>query len=309
MCFLANGVSYLAVLAALLAMRLPRRQRSTPSQPLLDGVGEGFVYAWRCEPIRALLLLAAVVSMAAAACMTLLPVVATGALHGDASTFGILTAATGAGALAGSAMLAVRRSVAGLGWWILVMPGVFGVALAAFSFPGVLWIAALFLGVSGFALLVVMAASNTLLQILVDDALRGRVMSLFTMAVTGLAPLGNLAAGVLARRIGTAGTLELSGLACVAGAVVFAAQFARLREQARSMVRTKGLPRENIASLGRTRRSKATMAGTLFKQHDELAGPERRKAQGPQVEGRYTEVLRLADAHGQRDHRRVRADD
>ncbi len=132
-CFLANGASFLAVLVALLAMRLPSCQAERSPHRLLAGIGEGITYAWGFSPIRAVLLLTAVVSMAAMASSTLLPVVATSMLHGDSKTLGVLTAATGSGALIGTMLLAARSSVVGLGKWIAAAPAVFGLGLAAFS--------------------------------------------------------------------------------------------------------------------------------------------------------------------------------
>ncbi len=236
-CFLANGISYLAVLAALLAMRLPRAEHPGKRVPFLNGLREGFTYVWKSDSIRALLLLAGLVSMAATACTTLLPVVATSILHGDASTLGALTAATGAGALAGSLILAIRRSMHGLGRWIAVAPAVFGLGLIAFSCSHVLWGSAVLMGASGFALLVLMASINTVLQALVDDNLRGRVMSLYATAVMGLAPIGSLLSGLLADHVGAAVTLRLGGLVCVVGSLVFAARRLRLREEIRPAIR------------------------------------------------------------------------
>jgi MFS family permease len=243
-CFLANGISYLAVLAALLAMRLPAVRPSGTPGKLLGGIREGFVYAWGFEPIRAVLLLAGVVGMAAMASTTLLPIVATALPHGGASTLGLLTAATGAGALVGTFVLAVRKSVVGLGKWIAASPALFGLGLAGFSLAGSAWVAALLLGVAGFALLLVMAASNTLLQTIVEENKRGRVMSLFTMAVNGLAPLGGLLAGLLANRAGAAFTLQIAGMMCVLGSVVFASQYPRLRAQTLPIYVRKGIVKQ-----------------------------------------------------------------
>jgi MFS family permease len=240
-CFLANGASFLAVLVALLAMRLPSCPAERSPHRLLAGIGEGITYAWGFSPIRAVLLLTALVSMAAMASSTLLPVVATSMLHGDSKTLGILTAATGTGALIGTMLLAARSSVVGLGKWIAASPAVFGLGLAAFSFAHSLWASSLFLALAGFALLLLMAASNMVLQTIVEEDKRGRVMSLFTMAVNGLAPIGGLLAGLLAYSTGAAITLRVAGAASILGSICFALHYPRLRAQGRAIYLRKGL--------------------------------------------------------------------
>jgi len=251
MCFLANGISYLAVLGALLAMRLPPSRFMAAPSPFLGGIGEGFAYAWRFGPIRAVLLLSGLVGMAAMASTTLLPVVASAMPHGGASTLGLLTAATGAGALVGTVLLAARKSVVGLGKWIAISPALFGLGLVGLSLVDSLWASALLLGVAGFALLLVMTASNTVLQTIVEGNKRGRVMSLFTMAVTGMAPLGGLLAGHLADQVGVAITLRLAGFTCVAASLAFAVQYPRLRAQTLPIYIRKGIVREPVVAVSR----------------------------------------------------------
>ncbi|HZY86895.1 MAG TPA: MFS transporter, partial [Gemmataceae bacterium] len=179
-CFVANALSYLAVLAALGAMRLPRRERPARRGRLLGGVGEGLAYAWRSPPIRSLLVLIGLFNMAGMAETTLLPVVATRALAGGSATLALLSAAAGLGAFAAAVLLAARRSVRGLERWVVAAAGVFGPGMIAFSFTGSTWAAALLLGVTGFTLLLLTAAANTLLQTLVAEDKRGRVVSLYT---------------------------------------------------------------------------------------------------------------------------------
>lgn len=220
-CFLLNGLSYLAVIAALLAMRRPSRPQRPASGPLLGGMAEGLVYAWRSRPIRALLLLIGLFQMAGMAQTTLLPVIATAVMRGDASTLGLLTACTGLGALAAAVLLAARRSVRGLGRWVAGASVVFGVGLLAFSYANALWAAALLLTATGGALLLLTAGANILMQSVVAEDKRGRVLSLYTTAVTGLAPVGGLLAGLAADAIGTALTLRTAGLVCLAGSAVF----------------------------------------------------------------------------------------
>jgi MFS family permease len=226
-CFLANGVSYLAVLAALLAMRLPRRERPPARGRLVGGVYEGMAYAWRSAPIRSLLLLIGLFNMAGMAETTLLPIISTAVLHGDATTLALLSAAAGVGAFAAAVFLAVRGSVRGLDWWIVMSTTAFGLGMVAFSFAGTLRTAAFLLSVTGFALLLMTAGANTLLQTIVDEDKRGRVVSLYTMMVTGLAPLGGLGAGLLADGLGAPLTLRVAGLACMAGSAAFALRFPR----------------------------------------------------------------------------------
>jgi MFS family permease len=225
-CFLLNGLSYLAVLAALLAMRVPP-QPVAAHRPLLGGIGEGLAYAWRSGPIRSLLLLIGLFQMAGMAQSTLLPVMSSAVLEGDASTLGLLSAAIGLGAFAAAVFLAVRRSVLGLGRWITAATVAFGMGLVAFSFAGTLWAACLLLVVTGFALLLLTAGANTVMQTIVAEDKRGRVLSLYTMAVTGLSPLGGLLAGVLADAVGAPLTLRLAGLTCLALALAFVARSVR----------------------------------------------------------------------------------
>jgi MFS family permease len=228
-CFLVNAVSYLAVLAALLAMRLPARQRRPARDRLYRGMREGFVYTFGFAPLRAILLLVALVSMAGMSYTVLMPLIATEVLGGDKGTFGLLTISSGAGALTGAVYLAARKSVLGLGRWIMIATALLALGLLAFSFSTSPWLSAMLLGVVGFGMMVQMGASNTVIQTIVDDDKRGRVMSLYTMAFMGMAPLGSLLAGLLAGRYGPAIALRAGGLACLAGAILFALQFQRLR--------------------------------------------------------------------------------
>jgi MFS family permease len=226
-CFLANGMSYLAVLAALLAMRLEPRPRPNVNGHLLGGVRDGFLYAWRSPPIRSLLILIGAFNMAGMAETTLLPILSTAVLHGDATTLGMLTAAAGLGAFTAAVYLALRHSVLGLDRWIVLTPVIYGLGMVLYSFSDALWATALLLAVTGFALLLMTAGANTLLQTLTDEDKRGRVVSLYTTMVTGLAPVGGLVAGVLAENLGAPLTLRWTGLACLAGATLFGMAFRR----------------------------------------------------------------------------------
>lgn len=230
-CFLLNGLSYLAVLAALLAMRLEPRPRPVVRGRLLGGVREGLAYAWRSAPIRSLLILIGVFNIAGMAETTLLPIISTAVLHGDATTLGLLTAAAGLGAFTAAVYLALRRSVLGLDRWIMVTPVIYGLGMVIYSFSGMLWATAALLAATGFALLLMTAGANTLLQTLTDEDKRGRVVSLYTTMVTGLAPVGGLLAGILADNLGAPLTLRLTGCACLVGAAVFGSNFERTGEQ------------------------------------------------------------------------------
>ncbi len=231
-CFLLNGASYLAVLAALLAMAVPLRPAGHRG-PLWRGLWEGIAYAFGSDPIRSLLLLLAVVSMAASAYAALLPVIAAALPGGGAGTYGLLSAAAGVGALAAALLLASRRSVVGLGRWVVAAPGVLGLALVGLSFAGTAAVAAAALAVAGLAMMAHMAASNTILQTIVDDDKRGRVMSLYAAAFMGAGPVGSMAAGSLAEAVGVASALRLAGAVCLAGAVLFALRLPRLRAAVR----------------------------------------------------------------------------
>jgi MFS family permease len=228
-CFLVNGVSYLAVLAALLAMKVPPRDIGSGHKRLHKDLREGFSYAFGFPPIRSLLLLVGLVSMAGTSYIVLLPLIATQVLGGEAGTFGLLITASGLGALSGAVYLASRKTVLGLGRWILAAPGILGLGLLAFSLSEVIWLSTILLAVVGFAMMVTMGASNTVVQTIVEENKRGRVMSLYVMAFMGMAPLGSLLAGFLAGRFGPGNALRVGGLVCLAGSIAFALQYKRLR--------------------------------------------------------------------------------
>jgi MFS family permease len=247
-CFALNGVSYLAVLLALLAMRVEPR-RLPPHPPFLHGLREGFAYAFGFAPIRALLLLLGVVSMAGMGYMVLLPILATATFRGEAGTLALLTTASGVGALAAAVFLAARHSVLGLGRWIAWTPALFGAGLLALSATDRLPLALPLLALAGFAMMVQMAASNTVLQTIVPEDKRGRVMSLYMMAFMGMAPVGSLSAGWLAERIGLENTLRLEGGVCLAGSLVFAAWLPRLRALVRPLYVQMGILPEMASAL------------------------------------------------------------
>jgi MFS family permease len=179
------------------------------------------------------LLLLALVSLVGIPYTVLMPVFANDVLHGGPNTLGLLMAASGVGALVGAMSLAARRSVLGLGKFIPLMAGVFGAGLIAFSFSRVLWLALALMIVTGLGFMVQMAASNTVLQTIVDEDKRGRVMSFYTMAFMGTAPFGSLLAGSVAERIGAPHTLLFGGIGCILGALWFAKSLPALRRDVR----------------------------------------------------------------------------
>jgi MFS family permease len=240
-CFLLNALSYVAVLVALLAMRLPPRAPVKPPQHVLHELREGFRYAFGFLPIREILMLLALVNIAAMPLTVLLPVFATSVLQGGPDTLGLLTAAMGLGALLGALRLAYRKSVLGLGRQIAWASAVFGLSLIAFSFSRVLWLSMLLLATSGFAVMMETAASNTILQTIVDDDKRGRVMSFYLMAFLGVAPLGSLLAGSLASRIGTPHVVQFAGAMCVVTSGIFAWRLPALRTLIRPIYRRIGI--------------------------------------------------------------------
>jgi len=229
-CFMTDAISYLAVIASLLAMTLnPRMMRAIKNANMLAQLREGWNYAARFAPIRNVLILLALVSLVGMPYTVLMPVFANDVLHGGPSMLGWLMAASGVGALAGALTLAARRSVLGLGKYIPLTAAAFGAGLVAFSFTRVTWLALLLMVVTGFGFMIQMAASNTVLQTIVEEDKRGRVMSFYTMAFMGTAPFGSLLAGSVAERIGAPHTLFFGGIGCVLGAVWFASTLASLR--------------------------------------------------------------------------------
>jgi MFS family permease len=230
MCFLLNAVSFLAVLAALLAMNVKPRIISTERTDILDELKKGVAYAFGFSPIRSILLLLFLTSMMGMPVMVLMPIFSKKILMGGPETLGFLMAASGVGALIGAMFLAWRRSVIGLGRLIPLASGIFGLGLIAFSFSRNLYLS-LILGIfTGFGMMVQMASSNTLLQTIVDEDKRGRVMSLYTTSFMGAAPLGSLMAGALANKLGAPLTVMCGGIFCIAGALLFARNLPNIRK-------------------------------------------------------------------------------
>jgi len=233
LCFLLNGLSYTAVIAGLLVMRVQPNARAARQTAILENLREGFRYAFGSLPIRSLLLLLALVSLTGASYAQLLPIFAQQILHGDARTQGFLVSAVGVGALAGALFLAGRRSAHGLGRLVARAPALFGVGLVALGLSRWLWLTLAVMPVIGFGLMVQMASTNTIIQTIVDDDKRGRVMGFYSMSFMGMMPLGSLLAGVLAHFIGAPQVVLLGGACCIAGSVAFTRRLPALHALAR----------------------------------------------------------------------------
>lgn len=228
-CFLIDGVSYIAVIASLLLMRVPPEAARRAPRRALEELQEGWRYVTGSVPIRSILLNLAIVGLFGTPYSTLMPIFASTILHGSAHTLGFLMAASGVGALTGAVRLAMRKSVIGLGRQIVYNTILFGVALVVFAFSRALWLSLAALAIGGAGMMQQMAAGNTILQTIIDDEKRGRVMAFYSMAFLGMTPFGSLLAGALAVRIGAPWTVVWSGVACIAAGVWFARQLREIR--------------------------------------------------------------------------------
>ncbi len=224
MCFLLNGVTFMAVIAALLAMRIKPVARHAVKSHVLHNLKEGIVYAFGFLPIRAILLLLAAVSLLGVSYNILLPVFAGEILHGGPMTYGLLLAATGVGAIGGAIVLALRKNVRGLGRVLVIASIIFGASLIAFSCSWNLYVSFFLLIVAGFGMMIQLSSSNALLQTIVDDDKRGRVMSLYVMAFMGMGPFGNLLVGWLAGLFGVQVAVAIGGAGCIIAGSLFARQ-------------------------------------------------------------------------------------
>lgn len=228
-CFLIDGVSYIAVIGSLLLMQVAPTVPRVSQKRVFEELREGWTYVTGSELIRSLLLTLALVSLLGMPYTTLMPVFATQMLQGGPHTLGILMAASGVGALAGAISLASRSTVVGLGGVISVSTLLLGVSLIGFGFSRSLWLSLPLLLLIGFGMMRQLASSNTILQTIVAEEKRGRVMSFYSMAFQGVAPFGSLLAGALAARIGAPWTVVLSGVCCLLVALGFRRQLPHLR--------------------------------------------------------------------------------
>lgn len=220
-CFLIDGLSYLAVIASLLMMRIQPTAVRPNKAGMLEQMREGWDYVSGFRPVRALLLLSALLALMGYPYNVLLPVFAGQVLHGGPATLGWLTAASGMGALGSGLSLALRKSTHGLASMLQIAAGLLGGGLILFGLSRTLWFSMGLMTMIGFGMMQVFAASNTLIQTLVPEDKQGRVMSYFVMSMFGTAPFGSLLAGALAHRIGAPHTVFVTGTFCLAGSLWF----------------------------------------------------------------------------------------
>jgi len=240
-CFAANSISYIAVIIGLLLMHVNRAPVEVRRVSPFEHIVEGFRFVWNTGPIRALLLLLGLVSLVAMPYSVLMPIFAAKILHGNARTLGVLMGATGVGALGGALTLASRSGVRGLGRWVAMACGSFGVALILFSLSRWYFLSVVLLVPVGFAMMVQMASSNTLIQAMVPDRLRGRAMAVYSMMFMGMAPMGALLSGWSADHIGAQWTLAIGGVGAIVGAAFFARNLPKIRVEARELIIAQGM--------------------------------------------------------------------
>jgi MFS family permease len=235
-CFFANAASYIAVIIGLLVMRVEHREPEPRTGSPLAHIAEGFRFVIENPPVHSLMLLLGVVSITAMPYAVLMPIFADRILHGGAAALGWLMGASGIGALAAALLLASRRDLKGLGAWVALAAAGFGISLVAFSMSRVFWLSAAILIPVGFSMMIEMGSSNTLIQSMVPDRLRGRVMSVYSMMFMGMAPIGSLLAGAAADRIGAPWTVATGGIVGVLAAGVFALRLPGIRVHARRLI-------------------------------------------------------------------------
>jgi|SRR5579862_9877435 len=240
-CFFANAVSYIAVIAGLMLMRIQNPAKLAKEGSPLQHILEGFAFAKNTGPMRSILLLLGLVSFVGMPYTVLMPVFADRILHGGARGLGILMCSTGVGALLGAASLAARVGLRGLGRLIALCAVGFGASLVLFAFSKIFWLSTVLLLPVGFFIMVQMASSNTLIQAMVPDDLRGRALAVYTMMFMGMAPFGALFAGAAAHRIGSPWTVAAGGLASIVGGALFWTQLPAFRREARELVLAQGM--------------------------------------------------------------------
>jgi MFS family permease len=240
-CFLLNGVSYLAVIAGLFLMRIDNLRPAHDGGAPLEKLREGFRFARHTRPIRALLVLVAIVSLLALPFSVLMPIFAVQILHGGASAYGTLMGAVGVGAMFGALALAMRQQLRGLGNVVAYAATGLGISLVLFSFSHWYWVSFVILVASGFTMMMQFTATNTLIQAMVPDQLRGRVMSLYSMMFLGMTPIGSLLDGYVANYIGAPVTVAIGGLVSCLGGLAFARKWPSMRGPARDLVAAQGM--------------------------------------------------------------------
>lgn len=233
-CFLIDGISYVAVLLALMAMQIksttPKTsQTSLTFNTVIQHLKEGFVYAFGYAPVRTILIMVGLVSFLGVNFVVILPIFSHEILHGDANTLGLMMAASGVGSLFAAVQLSLRREVRGLGRLVAIAPIIYGLGMVAFAFSRSVWLSVLILVILGFGSLLQSASSNTIIQTLVQDEMRGRVMSIYIMSFLGMISFGNLFQGTLVSMIGAPATVAVSGVICTLIAIFYARQLPRLQ--------------------------------------------------------------------------------
>ncbi|MFZ0142918.1 MAG: MFS transporter, partial [Candidatus Sulfotelmatobacter sp.] len=241
-----DGASYLAVIASLLMMRIKVAPAKRALTSMLGQLKEGWAYVSGFRPIRTILLLFALISLMGMPFMVLMPIFALKVLHGGPHTLGFLLGATGIGALISAVSLALRKTVRGLTTMIQLSAALFGVGLICFGLSRILWLSMLLMLIVGFGMMQGLAASNTVIQTLVPEDKRGRVMSYYTMAFVGMAPFGSLLAGGLAHTLGAPHAVMITGAFCVAGAVWFSTQLKAIRQIMRPIYVEMGIIRSEL---------------------------------------------------------------
>ncbi len=234
-CFFGNAVSYIAVIVGLALMRVQERPRPAEGSHL-QHIIEGFQFARQAAPVRLVLLLLGIVSLVGMPYSVLMPVFADKILHGGARGLGILMGATGVGALLAALALAAKSGLRGLGRWIAFSAAGFGLTLGLFSFSRQFWLSTLLLVPVGFCMMLETSSSNTLLQAMAPDQLRGRVMAIYSMMFMGMAPFGAFFGGALADRIGAPLTVALGGIICIGAALLFGLRLPNIRVEARQLI-------------------------------------------------------------------------
>ncbi|HYR86485.1 MAG TPA: MFS transporter [Terriglobia bacterium] len=235
-CFLLNGLSFLAVIVCLMMITVGNEPLSEHRGARLDAIIEGFRFVLRTRPIRALLILLGVVSLVGWPYQVLMPIFADQILNGGPRGLGLLMGSSGIGALIGALLLAGRQGVRGLGDWVMFACAGLGVSLVFFSLSRSFWPSILLLLPVGFCGMVQMASSNTLIQAMVPDQFRGRVMAVYSMMFMGMSPVGALIAGLLANRLGAPQAIAAGGVICVVGALVFRSRLPHIRTEGRRLI-------------------------------------------------------------------------
>ena len=245
-CFLIDGISYLAVIASLLMMRVKPAAGRLPVTSMLEQLKEGWSYVSGFAPVRTILSLFALVSLMGMPFTVLMPIFALNVLHGGPHTLGFLLGASGVGALISAISLALRKTVRGLTTMIQISAAIFGLGLIGFGLSRTLWLSLLLMLVVGFGMMQGMAASNTVIQTLVPEDRRGRVMSYYTMAFVGMAPFGSLLAGELAHKLGAPHAVMITGACCFAGAIWFSTKLTSIRRVMRPIYVEMGIIRSPL---------------------------------------------------------------